>query len=82
MANHDNGIEEVVGSIPPGSTTLTYCFRNAFSLADSPRHFRDLAGRRDKERVSETPKSETSRANPTRVSEREISSSVESVEAT
>ena len=82
MANHDNGIEEVVGSIPSGSTTLTYCFRNAFSLADSPRHFRDLAGRRDKERVSETPKSETSRANPTRVSEREISSSVESVEAT
>jgi hypothetical protein len=32
--------------------------------------------------MSETPKSETSRANPARVSEREISFSAESVEAT
>jgi hypothetical protein len=81
-AIRNNGIEEVVGSIPSGSTTLTYCFCYVLSLTDSPRHVRDLAGRCDKERVSETPKSETSRANPAGVSERKISFSVESVEAT
>ena len=61
-----NGIEEVVGSIPSGSTKLTSCFYYVFSLADSPRHVRELAGRCAKERVSETPKSETSRANSRR----------------
>jgi hypothetical protein len=82
MVNRDNGIEEVVGSIPSGSTTLTYCFYYVFSFADSPRHVRDLAGRCAKKRVSETAKSETSRANSAGVSERKISFSAESVEAT
>jgi hypothetical protein len=81
-AIRNNGIEEVVGSIPSGSTTLTFCFYYIFSLVDSPRHVRDLAGCCAEERVSETPKWETSRANPAGVSERKISSSAESVEET
>ena len=56
---------------------LTFCFYYIFSLADSPRHVRDLTGRCAKKRVSETPKSETSRANPPGVSERKISFSAE-----
>jgi hypothetical protein len=57
-----NRTAEVRGSIPRSSTTITSCFRCIFGFAGSPRHVRDLAGRCVKERVSETPKSETSRA--------------------
>ena len=68
-----NGIEEVVGSIPSGSTSLTHCFYSVFGFYNTSRDIRALAVHSAQHTTSETRKTETPSAILPAVSEREKS---------